>query len=62
MDLSVAERERRQKYLKTIFKDVRHTDHNVNVILGLGGYVVNKEVSNDFKDVFLKSNLNFFFF
>jgi hypothetical protein len=61
MDLSVAGRERRQKYLKTIFKDVRHTDHNVNVILGLGGYVVKKEVSNDFKDV-VKIKFEFFFF
>jgi hypothetical protein len=40
-----AGKERRQNYLKAIFKDVRHTANNVNVIMGVGGYLGNREVS-----------------
>ncbi|XP_046453575.1 E3 ubiquitin-protein ligase NHLRC1-like [Daphnia pulex] len=36
--------EHRHKYLKAMFKDVRTTDPNANVILSVGGYVENKEV------------------
>jgi hypothetical protein len=39
-----AGKERRQNDLKSIFKDVEHTNPFVNVILGVGGYVGNKEV------------------
>jgi hypothetical protein len=51
-----AGKERRQNYLKAIFREVRDTANNVNVIMGVGGYVVNKEVS-----VFFFTSIAFFF-
>ncbi|EFX78861.1 hypothetical protein DAPPUDRAFT_320138 [Daphnia pulex] len=39
-----AGQERHGNHLKAIFRRVRHTDNNVNVILGIGGYVSNKKL------------------
>jgi hypothetical protein len=35
----------RQSLLKAIFEEVRNADENVNVIMGVGGYLGDKEVS-----------------
>ncbi len=53
-----AGKERRQNYLKAIFKDVRHTANNVNVIMGVGGYLGNREVSVFFFLYWLKFFFN----